>query len=409
MSTEEKRNHALLSASSSKQWLNCTSSARIRADFPETTSDAAEEGTLAHKFCELKLRKLFLEPGMSDRTFKTAINKLKKDKRYSPEMDRFTDEYADYVQKIAYGYASAPYVAVEKQVSYDHVAPEGFGTADCIIAAGTDLHIVDFKYGKGIVVSAEENSQMGLYALGALAAYGMIYPIRDVYFHIVQPRVHNFSTWATNTRDLSTWADTMVKPAAEKAFRGEGEFKPGAWCDDCFCCIAGTCRARMKENLPVLQEHTDPVTGKMSDETLLSNGEIGKILPLLAKALPWIKKVQEAALEKLLNGETIPGWKLVEGRSNRELTDAKAAYDALVKAGYKKAMFYEQTPLPLTQAEKLITKEDYDRILLPFVHKPKGKPTLAPEEDKRRAYVKDSTPEQDFGGDNAYKEGMKPC
>ena len=144
------RNHAILSASSSKQWLNCPPSARLRDRFPEETSEAAAEGTLAHRFCELKLRRLFLEPGMAEKEFKSRLGKLKKEPHYSPEMERFTDEYADYVQQIAYGYPAAPYVAVEKRVDYGHVAPEGFGTADCIILQGKDLHIVDFKYGRGL-------------------------------------------------------------------------------------------------------------------------------------------------------------------------------------------------------------------------------------------------------------------
>ena len=152
----------------------------------------------------------------------------------------------------------------------------------------------------------------------------------------------------------------------------------------------------------------DLATGKMKNEALLTNEEIGTLLPLLIMAEPWIKKVKKAALAKLLGGEVVPGWKLVEGRSNRSLTDPKAAYGALVKAGYKKAMFYEQVPLPLTEAEKLITREEYNTILAPFIEKPKGAPTLAPEEDKRPAYVKDSTPEEDFGGANAYKKGDQP-
>lgn len=409
MTAVSERGHALLSASSSAQWLNCPPSARLREQYPEGTSEAAEEGTLAHKFCELKLRRLFIEPGMAEKGYKERLRELKKEPRYSPEMERYTDEYADYVQRIAYGYPAAPYVAVEKRVDYGHVAPEGFGTADCIILCGADLHVVDFKYGKGIVVHAEENSQLSLYALGALQAYGLIYPIEQVHLHIVQPRVHNFSQWATTAQELGVWAEEVARPAARLAYAGEGGFHQGRWCDDCFCCAAGTCRARAEENAPVLQAQVDPATGKMREEALLTDEEIGRLLPLLVMAEPWIKKVKKAAVSKLLAGEAIPGWKLVEGRSNRQLTDTKAAYAALVKAGYKKAMFYEQVPLPLTQAEKLITKGDYETILAPFVEKPKGAPTLAPEDDKRPAYQAGTAPEEDFGGGNTYKEGDVPC
>lgn len=404
-----EREHALLSASSAKKWLNCTPSARLEETFPDESSDAAEEGTLAHKFCELKLRKLFLEPGMPDRTYKTELGRLKKDTRYNPEMDRFTDEYVDYIQKIAYSYPSAPSIAVERRVDYSHIAPEGFGTADCIILYGSDLHVVDFKYGKGVVVSAEKNPQMGLYAAGVLEAYGMIYPINHITFHIVQPRVHNFSSWQTSAEELLTWSLTVVKPKAELAFQGAGEFCQGTWCDEGFCKAAGLCRHRLNENIAAVVPYTDPVTGKLREENLISNGELGTILPLLQLVAPWIKKVEKAALNKLLSEEKVPGWKLVEGRSNRELTDPVKAYKELIGAGYKKAMLYEQKPVPLTEAEKLITKEDYTNILSPYIIKPKGKPTLAPESDKRPEYQKDTTPEEDFGGENQFKEEEKIC
>lgn len=405
----EERDHALLSASSAKKWIHCPPSARLEETFPDEISEAAEEGTLAHSFCELKLRKLFIEPGMPDKTYKAELNKLKKDTRYNPEMDRFTDDYVAYIQKIAYGYPATPYISVEKKIDYSHVAPEGFGTADCIILCGSDLHVVDFKYGKGVVVSAEENPQMGLYAIGALAAYSLIYPINQIMFHIVQPRVHNFSSWKTTAKDLQGWVDTVVKPKAMLAFKGEGEFCQGTWCDEGFCKAAGQCRHRMNENMVVIQKELNPVTGKLKSENLISNEEIGKILPLLQLVSPWIKKVEKAALNKLLSDEAVPGWKLVEGRSNRELTDVTKAFKDLIAAGYKKAMLYEQKPLALTEVEKLITKEDYTTILSPYIAKPKGKPTLAPENDKRTVYQKDSTPEEDFGGENHYKEEQTPC
>lgn len=405
----EERQHALLSASSAKKWLNCPPSARLEDAFPDEGSEAASEGTLAHSFCELKLRKLFLEPGMADKVFKAELNKLKKNEQYNPEMDRYTDDYVDYVQKIAYSYPAQPHIAVEKKVDYGHIAPEGFGTADCVILCGTDLHVVDFKYGKGVVVSAEGNPQMGLYAAGALAAYGLIYPIDKITFHIVQPRVHNFSRWETSAKELQAWAMGCVRPKAELAFKGEGDFKQGTWCDEGFCRASGTCRHRMEQNLTVIQQEIEPVSGKPVNENLINNDEIGRILPLLQLVAPWIKKVEKAALGKLLADEEVPGWKLVEGRSNREITDQVKAYKDLIGAGYKKALLYEQTPLSLTEVEKLITKEDYEKILAPYITKPKGKPALAPESDKRAVYQKNSTPEEDFGGDNQYKEENAEC
>lgn len=404
----KERSHALLSASSAKKWINCPPSARLEDEFPDTTSEAAEEGTLAHSLGELKLRKLFVEPGMPDKTYKAVLNKIKKNELYDPEMDRYTDDYVSYIQKIAYGYTTTPYVAIEKKLDYSHIAPEGFGTGDCIVLCGADLHVIDLKYGKGVVVSAEHNPQMGLYALGALAAYGLIYPIDQVYFHIVQPRVHNFSSWQTTADDLQAWGRDVVSPKAALAYKGEGEFCQGTWCDEGFCKAAGQCRHRMNENMAVIQEGLDPITGKMISENLISNEELGQLLPLLQLVAPWIKKVEKAALEKLLADEAIPGWKLVEGRSNREISDQTKAFKDLIAAGYKKAMLYEQKPLPLTEVEKLITKEDYTKVLEPYIVKPKGKPTIAPESDKRAIYQKNSSPQDDFGGDNQYKE-EQPC
>ena len=402
MSTEE-RAHALLGASSAEKWLNCPPSARLEETFPETTSEYAEEGTLAHNICELKLRKLFIEPGMPERTFKTRLNKLKKDPLYQDEMDRYTDEYVEYIQKIAYAYPTPPYIAIEKRVDYGHVAPEGFGTSDCIILSGTECHVIDFKYGKGIPKSAEGNPQMCLYAIGVMAAYKLIYPIDRIYLHIVQPRTGNPSTWETNANELAVWGEVFVKPRAGLAFKGEGDFCQGKWCDDCFCAAGALCRHRKDENM-ALERYTDPITGEYPDVSLLSLAEAALVLGAAQNLAAWVKKLERHILAELLAGNEVPGWKLVEGRSNRVITDIDAAFAALTEAGYKKALFYEKVPITLTQAEQLINKDDYKNILAKWIEKPAGKPTLAPESDKRPAYQLKPTAEEDFGGDNAYKE-----
>lgn len=403
----EERAHALLSASSAKRWMNCPPSARLAETFPEEESEYAKEGTLAHSICELKLRKLYIEPGMPERTYKSKLNKLKKEPLYQQEMDRFTDDYVEYVQKIAMESPVAPFVSIEKKVDYSHVAPEGFGTADCIIIYGNCCHVIDFKYGKGIPVSAEGNPQMALYAIGAIAAYGLLYPIEHVHQHVIQPRLNNFSHWQTTLKELNDWAEILVKPAAIQAFAGEGEFRQGAWCDDCFCCVSGCCRHRADENLS-LEEYIDPIQGGMKLPPLLSDEEVGNILQRAQNLAKWVKKMEQHALNELLKGNVVPGWKIVEGRSNRKITDTTAAYKELVGAGYKKALLYNQTPVSLTEAERLISKEDYENILANYIEKPPGAPTLAPETDKRQAYRPGTTAEEDFGGANAYKE-EQPC
>lgn len=396
--------HALLSASAAERWIYCPPSARLGEQFSEETSEYAEEGTLAHAICELKLRKTFTEPGMTDKTFNTRLNKLKKHKFYQTEMLRFTDEYVDYIKEIAYGYPNVPSVAVEKRVTYDHIAPEGFGTADCIILYGDEIHVIDFKYGQGVSVKAEGNPQLMLYALGALAAYSMIYDIWKVTLHVIQPRLRQFSKWETSVEELETWGK-WVKERADLAWKGKGDFCQGSWCR--FCRAAATCRHRMAENLALeghaaVNENGEQVMYPIPP--LISNEEVGQILGRAKQLEAWVKKLEKYTLDALVKGERVPGWKIVEGRSNRMIMDVDTAYTKLQEAGYAEALLYNRVPASLTEVEKRISKEDYTKILSRYVQKPKGKPTLAPESDKQPVYQAATSAEEAFGGEHAYKE-----
>lgn len=404
---EKKRAHALLSASSAKKWLNCTPSARLEETIPDSSSVSAEEGTLAHSICELKLRRLFTEQGMSSQTYNRRMNKLKKNELYRPEMDKHTDTYVEYIQQLAYSFPAVPTVAVEKEVSYGEYAPEGFGTADCIIISGSECYIIDFKYGQGIPVYAEENWQLSLYALGALEAYGMIYPIQEVTLVIIQPRLDNISEWKTTANYLRRWGVEFVTPRAKDAFEGKGSYCQGDWCDSGFCRAAAVCGHRAEENMSMEQDYLNPVSGQYDMPPVIDNGMVGTILERAQNLARWVKKLERYALEELVKGNSIPGWKIVEGRSNREFTDIDKAYEALIDAGYKKELLYDQVPVSLTKAEKQVSKEDYNSILAPFIIKPKGKPTLALEGDKRPAYERQPSAEEAFGGENAYKEEQK--
>lgn len=393
----EERDHALLSASSAKKWLNCTPSARLEDTLPDSTSEAAKEGTLAHSIGELKLRKLFVEVAMTDRTYKSRLTKLKKDTLYQDEMDRFTDAYVDAISKVAYSYPTTPYIAVEKKIDYSFIAPEGFGTADCVILSGTECHVFDLKYGKGVPVSAEDNPQLKLYGLGTINAYKMFYPINKVILHIIQPRLNNFSQWETTTADLMKWAEEIVKPAAQLAYEGAGEFKQGAWCDESFCRAAATCRHRAEENMK-LAEYDGVLP------PLLANKGVGDILEKAQFLAKWVKKLEAYALDQLVKGNEVPGWKIVEGRSNRTITDIDKAFEALQTAGYDKALLYESKPLSLTEVEKIISADDYKGVLANYIVKPQGSPTLALQSDKRQEMQLKKSAAEDFGGDNAYKE-----
>ncbi|AYO30228.1 DUF2800 domain-containing protein [Biomaibacter acetigenes] len=376
--------HALLSASGAHKWLVCTPSARLEETFPETTSEYAEEGRLAHQIAELKLRKHFIEP-MGPKTFNNKLKKLKENPLFQEEMLNHVDEYFNYVCKIALNYPSTPYVTIEKKLDYSTYVPEGFGTGDCIIIGGDTLHIIDFKYGKGVPVSAEDNPQMKLYALGALSAYSILYSIKKVKMSIVQPRLDSISEWEISAADLLTWGES-IKPIAQKAFNGEGNFVPGDHCR--FCRAKALCRARAEFNMS-LESYN------MMKPPIISNQEVGEILIKAQDLVKWVKDLEEYALSECLAGNDIPGWKAVEGRSVRQFTDQEAAFKVLMANGIDEAMLYERKPLTLASVEKLLGKAKFKELLDAYVETPPGKPTLVPESDKREP-IRRISAEEDF-------------
>lgn len=383
--------HALLSASSAHRWLHCTPCARLEAGFPDTAGDYAREGTLAHEIAELKLRKKFLEP-MSQKTFTTRMNKLKKHELYQQEMQGFTDIYIDYLAECAMRYPTSPSIAAEVRVDYAEWAPEGFGRCDCIMAGGDTLHIVDFKYGKGKPVSAAGNEQLRLYALGALRAYGLVYRISRVRMAIVQPRLDSITEDEMPAEALLDWAENVVRPAAALAYAGEGEFQAGDWCQ--FCRARRECRARANTSLSIIEDFGAPPdkTAPIA-ATLLSYQEIGAALARAKPFIKWAADLESYALEAALHGKEIPGWKVVAGRSNRVFRDQDAAFAALQQAGFDEALLYERKPITLTQAEKLAGKAAFTELCGAYIEKPPGKPTLVPETDARPPY---SSAAEDF-------------
>lgn len=378
--------HALLSASGAERWLNCTPAPRLEDQFPESTSGYAEEGRLAHEIAELKLRRHFIEP-MSTRKYNATLKKFQENPIYQDEMLRYTDEYIDYISSIIHGFASPPYIAAEKRLDFSAYVREGFGTGDCIIIGGETLHVIDFKYGKGVPVSAEENPQMKLYALGAHREYSFLYPISRVKMTIIQPRLDNISEYEMTVDALLTWGD-FVHPIAEKAFYGEGEYKSGEWCR--FCRAKSLCRARADFNTS-LEEYNRMKPPLISDE------EVGEILSRSRDLVKWIENLEEYALSTCLAGGIIPGWKAVEGRSNRAFSDVDLAFKSLTDSGTDEAVLYERKPITLTKVEDLLGKKQFNELLSGFIIKPPGKPTIAPEKDKRQAITNQITPEEAFG------------
>ena len=285
----EEKSHALLSASSSHRWLKCTPCVRLEEKFPEKTSSYAEEGTLAHEIAEFKVRSYFLE-AMPKATYTRRLNKLKKEEHFDKEMLVHTDTYLEFIKGEAMQTNSKPFIAVEQTVDYSKYAPEGFGTADCILISGDTLQVIDFKYGKGVPVSAEENPQMKLYALGALELFGVFYDIQKIKLSIVQPRIDNISNYELTKQNLVDWGENVVKPQAEKAFMGVGEYVQGEHCR--FCRAKGACEFRATENMKVVEEIKN-TTGVLSHE------QTGEMLTKTEGVEQWIKDLKEHALNEL--------------------------------------------------------------------------------------------------------------
>lgn len=375
-----ERAHALLSASGAHRWLNCTPSAKLEEGFPDTTSEAAQEGTLAHELAELKVRNYFYTVDFGKRKMNNAIKKLKENEFWQDEMMGYTDDYLDYIKSVAIALKATPYVAIEKQVDFSSYVPEGFGTADCILICGELLHVIDFKYGKSPNgrVSAEGNPQMMLYAVGAYTTYRLLYPIKRVKLSIVQPRLTDGITeWECTVEDLLKFAE-YAKERADLAFKGEGEFRPSV--DTCkFCRARGMCRARAEENVKL-------AFAVGQKPPLISNEEMGNYLLQGQDVAKWLSDLQETALAECLAGREVPGWKAVEGRAVRNWTDMDQAFEKLTKSGMaEEVMLYEKKPLTLAQVEKMLGKKDFTEAVGEFVVKNPGKPTLAKATDKREA------------------------
>ena len=401
--------HALLSASSSKQWLHCPPSARLQEQFPNESSVYAAEGTFAHEVCEYKVRKYLKE----------RVKRPQSDEYYTEEIDHITDIYAEFVIGVIEEMKQngcEPLVMVEEKVDYSHIAPSGFGTADMLIIGRDEngkglLHIADFKTGQGVFVDADHNSQMMLYALGGLAAYGYIYDIEIVRMSIIQPRLDNISTFECTREELENWGES-IRETAKLAYEGKGEQKAGDWCR--FCRAKPVCEACKNEALSLCREEfLDLEEGALSESESTSTEsktddvpvfkqpglvplpELAQLLLILNRISSWIESVFSFISSEAINhGVPIPGYKVVEGRSKRVFTDTKAVVDAAVANGYTD--LYKQQLITLTEFEKMMGKKKFNELLGKFVTKPPGKLSLVPESDPREAVVLNNSPDQEF-------------
>jgi len=359
--------HSIYSASGAHRWMNCPPSAQLEQQFPNETSTFAEEGTAAHDLAEHKLKKAL---------------KMRSKKPTSPyhsdEMDEMTDLYVEYCLELiekSKETCQDLQILIEQKLDFSDYVPEGFGTGDLVVVGSGTLHVVDLKYGRGVIVSAEKNPQMMLYALGALSLFDMLYDIEKVSMAIVQPRVDNFSTWEITVEELLKWAEEELRPKALLASTGGGEFCAGDHCR--FCRAKNKCRARAVKNLELLKY-------EFQDPALLTDEEIAEIIGLADELAKWAGDIYTYATALAINeGRGWDGFKLVEGRTRRKFTDETVVAETAKEAGYTD--IFKQSLITITEMEKLMGKKKFNELLGSLVEKPKGKLTLVPETDKRQA------------------------
>ena len=367
--------HALLSASSSDRWLNCPPSARLCESYEDKGSDYAAEGTDAHSLCEFKL-KIALGMEAQDPTENLIY--------YCEEMEDCANDYAAYVLELVEAAKKSspdPVVLIEQRLDYSRFVESGFGTGDCVIVADGTLTIVDYKHGRGILVEADNNPQIMLYALGALEIFDGIYDIDTVCMTIYQPRRSSVSTFTLSKDDLYQWAEDTLKPAAELAYAGNGDYQCGEWCQ--FCKAKHDCRERAEYNLELAKFD-------FQLPPLLTDEDVEEILGRIDGLVSWANDIKEYALQAAVSGKEWNGWKLVEGRSNRRYTDEAVVAEAVTVAGFDP---YERKVLGVTAMTSLLGKKRFEEVLGSYIEKPQGKPTLVPESDKRPVI---NTAKQDF-------------
>ena len=379
--------HALLSPSAAHRWIHCTPSVRLEEGVQDQGSDFAAEGTLAHAIASRKILETLGRPhDEQDREIEELSERY-----YSEEMEGYTDTYRSIVlEKFneAKTRSKDAQLLVEVRLDFGAFLPDAFGTADAVIIADDLMEVIDFKYGKGVKVDADHNPQMMIYALGALDEFLLDYDIKRVRMTIVQPRIDNLSECGMMVGELTAWRTVTLKPAAEKAFAGVGDQVPGEWCQ--FCKVRATCSAIAEKARQICNED-------FREARLISDEDIPGLLPLVPVLKGWLEDFASHALQRALDGATIKGYKLVEGKSNRQITDQDALLGALLVKGYQRDDLLKKPELKaIGELEKLVGKKAFAEIGKPWLVKPQGKPTLAEESDKRPVWKPKESASEDF-------------
>ncbi|MCE3202495.1 DUF2800 domain-containing protein [Paenibacillus sonchi] len=387
-----ERAHALLGASKASQWINCPPSARLQEHFTETPSEYAEEGTAAHELSEQRLqRRLTLCDAKRRAELDSKLEEFKQNRFYGPEMENAVSDYCDFVEERFMEAKARSFDAVillEAQADFSEWVPDGKGIGDVVLISDGILEVIDLKYGQGVPVSAYGNPQIRLYALGAWAEYNLFYDIREVRMTIVQPRKDSVTTDSLTVEELLEWAENIVRPAAVLADAGEGEFAAGDHCR--WCKVKGNCRARADANMAA-------VAYEFQDPALLTPDEIGAILAVAEQLQVWAKDVQGFAFDQAMKGQGIPGWKLVEGRSNRAITDKDSAWKVLEQHTIEPDKYLKPRELlGIGELEKRIGKKELAKLIGDLIIKPQGKPVLVVGTDPRSEI---NSAENDFAGE----------
>lgn len=379
--------HALLGASSAARWIACTPSARATEGLPDQESTYAAEGTRAHEVCEKALR-YKLAKWEAGKPFDLLSDWAQQS--MPTEMFNAANQYVSFLHDQWVGFSCRPGVFIEQEVDVSRWVPGGFGTCDCLMIGGGLLHIIDFKYGQGVPVSPVRNPQLMYYALGAYALFEGLENIDTVRMSIVQPRIQEEpETWELPLSDLLSWAREVLQPAAEMAWRGEGTFCPGEHCR--FCKAHPGCRGWQGKYGPLAGFEPLPQPAALSDE------ELGEWLQKVEGLAAYARELEDYAQTALLEGRTLPGWKLVQGRSTRKWTDQDAAFRQMEADGIDEAMLYTRTPISLTAAEKMLGKKKFAEVMSAFITRAPGAPKLAKDSDPRPAYdrLEGFKPEED--------------
>lgn len=400
MSEHSNRSHALLSPSGAHRWMNCPGSARKEELMEDVHSQYAREGTLAHELSEIELKKYFSI--ISDDEYENKLSIIKNDEFYSDEMVEEVDKYIKYCISQYEGYKSNELikqveVSIEDKIDLTEYIEDGFGSNDFVLIAGNIgtiggyiLEVNDLKFGRGVAVSAVENEQLMLYALGAIWKHELTYDIKRVQLNIIQPRTNNISSFVISAEELKKWGLEVVKPKAEQAYAGGGELIAGEWCK--FCKFKPKCKAIYEQNKKLIEDDFGNI-----DE--LSEEEILNVYKRKEQIVSWLNSIDAYLLSKLLNKQTVSGYKLVKGRTNRVFTNTDEIKKILIENKFQEKDFISEPKLlGITAIEKLVGKNNFTNLLGEYVDKTEAKPTITFETDKREDYF--SSAEDDFGSIN---------